>query len=60
MNKLLNFIRKIIKTGVHFATPVFDGAKEADIEEMLKLADLTLMVKQLYLMVLLVKHFLNK
>jgi DNA-directed RNA polymerase subunit beta len=29
-----------LKTGVRFATPVFDGATEADIEEMLELADL--------------------
>jgi DNA-directed RNA polymerase subunit beta len=29
-----------LQTGVRFATPVFDGATEADIEEMLELADL--------------------
>jgi DNA-directed RNA polymerase subunit beta len=29
-----------LKRGVHFATPVFDGAHEKDIGEMLKLADL--------------------
>ena len=29
-----------LQTGVRFATPVFDGATEADIEEMLTLADL--------------------
>ncbi len=29
-----------LKTGVRFSTPVFDGASELDIEEMLELADL--------------------
>ncbi|MBD66795.1 MAG: DNA-directed RNA polymerase subunit beta [Halobacteriovoraceae bacterium] len=29
-----------LKTGVRFATPAFDGAKEKDIEDMLELADL--------------------
>ena len=29
-----------LKDGVHFASPVFDGATEADIEKVLKLADL--------------------
>ncbi|NDF13860.1 DNA-directed RNA polymerase subunit beta [bacterium] len=29
-----------LKDGVHFASPVFDGASEADIEKVLKLADL--------------------
>ena len=29
-----------LKDGVHFASPVFDGAAEIDIEKMLKLADL--------------------
>jgi DNA-directed RNA polymerase subunit beta len=36
-------IRKMasyLKRGVHFATPVFDGASEADIHQMLKTADL--------------------
>ena len=33
-------VGKEFETGVRFATPVFDGAKESDIEEMLELADL--------------------
>jgi DNA-directed RNA polymerase subunit beta len=33
-------IAEQLATGVRFATPCFDGAKEADIREMLKLADL--------------------
>ena len=34
-----------MKDGVHFASPVFDGAAEIDIEKMLKLADLPLFGK---------------
>ena len=38
-----NEIRKMashLKDGVHFATPVFDGAHESDIQKMLQLADI--------------------
>jgi len=31
-----------LRTGIHFATPVFDGASEKDIEKMLTVADLPL------------------
>jgi len=37
-------LRKMVshlKRGVHFATPVFDGGNEKDIDQMLKLADFT-------------------
>jgi DNA-directed RNA polymerase subunit beta len=33
-------VSKQLEGGVRFSTPVFDGAKESDIEEMLELADL--------------------
>jgi len=33
-------VGKQLETGVRFSTPVFDGAKESDIEDMLELADL--------------------
>lgn len=33
-------LAETLKTGVRFSTPVFDGATEKDIEEMLELADL--------------------
>ena len=38
--KKLKKLQNNLKTGVRFATTVFDGAKEEDIEEMLELADL--------------------
>ena len=39
-DKQVNELAKKLQTGVRFATPVFDGAAEKDIEEMLELADL--------------------
>lgn len=38
IKKMCRYLRK----GVHISTPVFDGAKEEDIQNMLKLADLPL------------------
>ncbi|CAM9907569.1 unnamed protein product, partial [Chrysoparadoxa australica] len=39
-DKRVREIAEQLSTGVRFATPCFDGAKEADIREMFKLADL--------------------
>jgi len=39
-DKEVTRVGKQLETGVRFATPVFDGAMETDIEEMLELADL--------------------
>jgi len=39
-DKEVTALAEQLKTGVRFATPVFDGATEKDIEEMLELADL--------------------
>jgi DNA-directed RNA polymerase subunit beta len=39
-DKAVMEVAEQLKTGVRFSTPVFDGATEIDIEEMLELADL--------------------
>jgi DNA-directed RNA polymerase subunit beta len=39
-DKEVKHLAKQLETGVRFSTPVFDGATEADIEDMLELADL--------------------
>ena len=39
-DKKVKEIAEQLSTGVRFATPCFDGAKEEDIREMLRLADL--------------------
>ncbi len=41
----LRRVGKHLKDGVHFASPVFDGAAEKDIESMLRLAELPLLGK---------------
>lgn len=37
--ELLDFAKEMARKGVHFSTPVFDGAHENQIKEMLELAD---------------------
>ncbi|MDC1174383.1 DNA-directed RNA polymerase subunit beta [Bacteriovoracaceae bacterium] len=39
-DKKVKEVAELLTTGVRFATPVFDGAKEENIREMLRLADL--------------------
>ena len=39
---------KILQNGIAISTPVFDGAKEKDVSEMLKLAKLPTLVKLIY------------
>ncbi|MCP4913637.1 MAG: DNA-directed RNA polymerase subunit beta [Oligoflexia bacterium] len=39
-DKKVREVAELLSTGVRFATPVFDGAKEENIREMLRLADL--------------------
>ena len=38
--EIVEFARKLAQKGVHFASPIFDGASEQDISSMLELADL--------------------
>lgn len=46
------------KLGVHVATPVFDGAKLKDIEDMMAEAGMDQMEKQYYIMDVLVNHLI--
>ena len=39
-DEVLNFAQKLAKEGIYITCPVFDGAKEGEIDEMLKLAGL--------------------
>jgi DNA-directed RNA polymerase subunit beta len=39
-NEIRRIAQQLAKKGVHFATPVFDGAQEKDIHKMLELAEL--------------------
>ena len=45
-----------LKEGIPFATPVFDGAKEKDITNLLSQSGVSKLVKKYYMMVLQVKN----